>query len=86
MASVGEVCQSVSVDLGIECDNIPQVHIAISLVEIQCAKHPTDHMHLIDRGEKLKINLINLNFFLLKTEEVKRCRKKIWHHFESEQE
>lgn len=63
MASVGEVCQSVSVDLGIECDNIPQVHIAISLVEIQCAKHPTDHMHLIDRGEKLKINLINLNFF-----------------------
>lgn len=52
MASVGEACQTVSVDLDIECDNIPQVHIVISLEETQCAKHLRDHMHLIDRGEK----------------------------------
>ena len=59
MASVGEVCQSVSVDLGIECDNIPQVHIVISLVETQCAKHPTNHMHLIDGGEREIENKFN---------------------------
>lgn len=76
MVSVGEAFQSVLVDLDIECDNTLPMHIAISLGETQYAKHQRDHMHLIDRKNKKKKNLINLFIFLVLCGRLKGAEKK----------